>query len=272
MKRNPFIFLLVVLGLLFPLNLVSVAADQDEFLDFDAALGAIFYLPFEDTAEPFKNYGLVGTGATPNASLLPEISSLGVKGNCFDNSQQIPEVQQEIISYQDEALQAAIQEVTSFTITFWMQTDKFYQHARPLHIPGLIDVNHSGSTRIGVLFEDSKQWCTSDAGPMGHNYQAKQWCFVAIVYDGTKTSNNFHLYYGSQDKPVTLDISHSASFGVLTVSNPELILGNIKGGHRPFPGMLDEVRMWVGQSSEGALDRERLEEIRLFDLGNMNSL
>ena len=276
MRRNWCLSKFILLGLLMLIgifglsNSVGAEADKDVLyvpdVEVDPALGAAFYIPFENKDEPLENRGLVATGARPVTSLTPTISTVGVKGNCFDNSVQVPETQQEIIVYRDPLLQAALREVGSFTITFWIRTDKFYQHGRLLHIPGLIDVNHSDSTRIGVLFEGPKEWRTSDAGLNGHNYQARQWRFVAIVYDGTSSTDNFRLYYGSQEQPVTLDSSYSVKYGLLSASDTEIILGNIKGGHRPFPGYMDEVRVWLSKGSDGALDQEGVEAVRQYDV------
>lgn len=237
----------------------------------DDSKGAAFYLSFEDEAQPLKNCGLVGTGATPVANPVHNVS-LGVRGNCFDNSGQTPEEYQEPIVYTDEALKVALKEVTSFTITFWLRSNATYTHARPLHIPGLIDLNHANGNRIAVLLEGPKQWYSSTDGAEGPNYGAEQWRFVAIVYDGTLASDNLCLYYGSMDEEVAMDKIYSADHGTLTASNPVIILGNYKDGFRPFPGFIDEVRIWVSKTGDAALDVEELELIRQYDVSGTTGL
>jgi hypothetical protein len=97
-----------------------------------------------------------------------------------------------------------------------------------------------------------------------------QWIFMAVTYDGTKTSNNVQFYIGTKNTPVVpVELPLSLNGGSV-IQDHILAIGNYNNGNvRPMDGYMDDVRLYGSATdSTGVLTQTRLEALRQQDAVN----
>lgn len=109
-----------------------------------------------------------------------------------------------------------------------------------------------------------------NAGNMGFNL-ANKWYFLAISYDGTKTTDNVQFYKGSDTDAVTaVGGPKTLNKGVMNVGANALVLGNERD-HWAFAydGYMDDVRIWGDAAdSSGVIGLQDIQAVYAADLAN----
>ena len=88
------------------------------------------------------------------------------------------------------------------------------------------------------------------AGTIGSNLTKDQWTFIAVVYDGTKTTDNILFYQGTDDTLAVTTNTFNQHMIRATGGNMRFWLGDdadprdSKDGGVPFHGQLDNVRVY----------------------------
>jgi hypothetical protein len=151
----------------------------------------------------------------------------------------------------------------SFTVQGWFNcATEITQYAR-LFDDQMIGVECiNGAIFLHVNGSD----VTSSAG----YYQTNQWVFVAITYDGTKTSNNVVFYVGTKTQAVTqVGNTLTLNQGAVNEGENKIGIGNDRGvtNNRPLDGYIDDVRLF-GSTSDGSgvLTAAQLETLRQQDI------
>jgi len=248
---------------------------------------ARIYLPFEGEADNYedsvawRNRGVTSYGEGADqlgmvSAEFPTVTANGLKDQAYDGSGLIPMTQMSTYAWggfgQDTMIEDAIKNCWSFTLTGWIKTDSLLAQGRIFSSPP-VEINYIASAtgaRIAPRIEGSvfnnASYDTAKWGCVG------QWRFVAITYDGTKSVNNLHVFYGSQTESVMYDMSFDTDWGILddVGYGGNFYLGNSnQNANRPFVGYLDELRIFStnAQNSDGALSIDQIEAVRQADLG-----
>lgn len=98
--------------------------------------------------------------------------------------------------------------------------------------------------------------------------ETNEWVFFGVSYDGSRTSNNVVFYKGTRSSEVTVGAVASLSAGKFP-SRTMLAIGNnysYSTPTQPFDGWLDNLRMHVGNGSDGILTAGELEALRVADV------
>jgi hypothetical protein len=209
--------------------------------------------------------------------VIPEVTPNGLKGQAYDGTGFTPGTASNTLNWGefsfDTAIEEAIKDVWSFTVTGWIKMDEYVHQGRLLVTPsfGLNFIQNETTQQIHGLIAGSGWTVRSSASDL---YNAvDKWVFFALTYDGTKAENNVHYFVGSPTNEVIPDRGITSDWGQLTSVGygGNIYLGNVQpsNGNRPFVGYLDEIRIWStqNQSSAGALNYDQIEAVRKFDLG-----
>ncbi len=142
----------------------------------------------------------------------------------------------------DTQLSSKLTNLRSFTVMGWVKSDS------PLSsLAGLVSYTdfrvRGHSTNRLVLQVEGANYYSSPAA----NYDASDWLFFAVTYDGTSSADNVIFYYGSNDGTDNVNIDSVVSSDKGTVfMNPQFFyIGNVNtSGTSAFDGLMDSVRVF----------------------------
>lgn len=171
--------------------------------------------------------------------------------------------------------------LTSFTITLWFNAqgtvtagDRLLSTLSSGTFKGF-DLNLQALTstatnisasgfRLGLLVDGTSGGSAlfSSAGTSVN--ASNQWVFLAVSYDGTKTTDNVSFYTGTSGSAVTqLGVVGTLNMGAVDSTTGSLQIGNTTAttGDRTPTGLFDDVRVYSGVASSGFLNDVRLDNL-----------
>ncbi|HBG28830.1 MAG: hypothetical protein A2Y10_03610 [Planctomycetes bacterium GWF2_41_51] len=232
---------------------------------------------FEDNV---VNYGLSGGVAEIyNVSGMQPAYSSGGIGNskCLDNTSasSMGGTGGMVRLSNSSKLSSDMTNLRSFTIMGWMKSA-----SAPNNYAGLSAYASADSGFYLRCYPADRLRLTVDSPDISAehfysstnaNYDASDWKFFAVSYDGTKSTDNIKFYYGVNDgtTEIFLDSSHSCAAGTIFMDSAYFYIGNVNtAGADAFDGYLDTNRFFGSKfGSSGALTSE---EIAIWK--NSNSL
>lgn len=143
----------------------------------------------------------------------------------------------------------------SFTLCFWAR-DISTNNGNGARIFDF----RSGTTGLEVLLNNNGQVRATLNGTVSADSQAnliqtgEQWQFVAVVFDGQVAPSEIRFYKGPFGGSVTLDRIVTVTVNTVLASSANLTIANSTAStenHRPYDGVLDNVRFY-GNSADGA--------------------
>jgi len=119
-------------------------------------------------------------------------------------------------------------------------------------------INNSSATSVNLDFDINS---TSGGTFSSAINMSQQWVFVAVTYDGTKTSNNVVFYTGGTNTAATLLNTTSLGTGAIKNSGLEYRVGSTaaSASDRTPPGWMDDVRVYDTVLSPVDLEAVRAE-------------
>jgi len=261
-----------------------------------ASAQTILYYDFDETGTTAASQGTDTTALTMRndagtATDLHSAEARGVSGLAGDRSYQNTPASDHGSSASaatngfraDQADNAAVDALTSFTISGWFKTDTW--STLSAKTPRLVE-NHDGTNGFNLQFYsgsvgDLKLEVDSTAAPEVYSgttglYAAKNtWIFFAIRYDGTQTTNNVDFYRGFRNdaeaiaagaSSAAVQLVASAGLGCTTCTlnrgavnqdTAGLVVGNRNALSRPYDGFLDEIRVDSGLTDLSTLETYR---------------
>ncbi len=270
-------------------NTLSLYSDPSNIIDL-----ARIHFSFEGIDESphssaWANRGTTGQGETasrrgdgPNPIITTRAQ--GLKGHAYNGSVDLAGTYMwgEFGARSPTPLESATDEIESFTITAWIRSDPgvALNNQRLVSTPNF-ELNYLSSSegeegRLSARIGHGGSWHSSSTIPefgiMG------EWTFIAVVWDGTKSTDQLQFYYGGTNLAVNLNASLDTDVsGVLTNDSHggNLWLGSTSSttaNDSSFRGSIDEFRIFSSdEGSEGALTPGQLEEVRSFDLEPLDS-
>lgn len=158
-----------------------------------------------------------------------------------------------------------LEALQSFTILGWANPSSLKIGSGGNRIAFNLNYNRSGfdlvclqDGRLRLAINEWPDGIRNDSSP--GKLRIGQWTFFAVTYDGTKTENNVHWYFGNSDVLAQLDGVTSYSRGATGKGSGPLTIGNYNqtiqqhGQDRQFRGWLRCIEIFgsrVGQ--RGAL-------------------
>lgn len=241
------------------------------------------YLPFEGgdsgiRSNPWKNKGQAAYNESPivvgtEQAQTVSTASGGLKGNAYDASflteyRTANTYRWGQYNREETYLEEGIKNASSMTITMWIKTDAYLADSHLLWTPAfsLRHYGNWGNSYLRMTIEDSGYQTSGN-----HYGSIGAWKFLAITYDGTRSTDNLCFYYGSPGTGVAFDRCMSVDKGILEEdynTGAPLFLGNSNiAGNRPFVGLIDELRIWVNKTDDsGELNLTELEQVRQWDV------
>ncbi len=168
------------------------------------------------------------------------------------------------ISVGDKPIEA-LEGLSSFTILGWANPSSLEIGSGGNRIAFNLNYDRSGfdlvCLRDGRLRLSVNEWpdrVGNDSSP--GRLCIDRWTFFAVTYDGAKTEDNVHWYFGDADKPAELDAVTSYSRGPTGIGSGTLTIGNYNesiqrhGKDRQFRGKLRGIKIFGSRiSARGAL-------------------
>lgn len=153
----------------------------------------------------------------------------------------------------------AVDGLTAFTITAWIRPDK-KDAGGPSNSGRIVMDRPAGAGPNGFDFYyhdvDDELELVAGGVPIngGGDFDGAAWTFVAVTYDGNRTTNNVKFYTGDG---TTLSAADTATInkGPLAGNNVPLIIGNVGAGNRSFDGLIDNVRIYNSVEDPASLKR-----------------
>ncbi|MBC8870930.1 MAG: DUF1593 domain-containing protein [Planctomycetes bacterium] len=167
-----------------------------------------------------------------------------------------------------------LEELQSFTICGWARPISLDVGSGGNRIAFNLDYNRAGFDlvhhRDGRLRLAVNEWPDrvgndSSSGKL----EVGKWTFFAVTYDGTKSSDNVHWYFGDPKTAAALDRTTSYDAGPTGAGSGVLTIGNYNptihrhGTDRQFRGQLHAIRVFGSRTgSDGALSLQSIREFK----------
>jgi len=179
------------------------------------------------------------------------------------------------------ASSSEVDALSSFTITLWLniqgninvgdrlvstlssETFKGFDFNIQALTSGSSDISASGF-RLGLLV-DGVSGGSALVSSAGTSVNAdSQWAFLAVTYDGTRTSNNVAFYTGTTTATVSqLGLVDSLNMGTVDSTTGNLQIGNTSAttSDRTPSALFDDVRIYSGAASSAFLEDVRVDNL-----------
>ena len=158
------------------------------------------------------------------------------------------------ISIGDKPVEA-MEGLRSFTILGWANPSSLKAGSGGNRIVFNLNYDHSGIDM--VCLQDGRLRLAVNEWPDGikndsssKKLRTGQWTFFAVTYDGTRSKDNVHWYFGDADMPAKLDRTTSYNRGATGKASGTLTVGNYNesihqhGKDRQFRGRLGGIKIF----------------------------
>ena len=160
----------------------------------------------------------------------------------------------------------------SFTFTIWVGVASEIDFSARFLTAGSLNIEAAGirtstAGEIGMFVNSTSG--AEAISPIDYTL-TNQWMFIAVSYDGTKTTNNVTFYEGSKTTPVA-QVGRVLTYnqGSASAGSNTLGVGNdsTTTNARPMDGYIDDLRLYASSTDgSGVLTQTQLEGVRQADI------